>query len=216
MKKDMFGAVLKRRIKEMGYTQEEFADKVGIGYSTLKKYLSGKNLYDVELLLRFAEVLECSCDYLLGLSVSPRRENQDISNELRLSDEAIDEIRRYANAIDSDMTARRNLEVINAVVTKSMLIEAIGEYFVTSRKTQNIMLDSLSVLFDDETKKEIKQTSAVQAVDDTTKTIIPVIVALIGEMKAEYDSKIVKENQEFLFEKLKEIEQLAKQLKVGR
>jgi len=216
MKKDMFGAVLKRRIKEMGYTQEEFADKVGIGYSTLKKYLSGKNLYDVELLLRFAEVLECSCDYLLGLSVSPRRENQDISNELRLSDEAIDEIRRYANAIDSDMTARRNLEVINAVVTKSMLIEAIGEYFVTSRKTQNMMLDSLSVLFDDETKKEIKQTSAVQAVDDTTKTIIPVIVALIGEMKAEYDSKIVKENQEFLFEKLKEIEQLAKQLKVGR
>jgi len=216
MKKDMFGAVLKRRIKEMGYTQEEFADKVGIGYSTLKKYLSGKNLYDVELLLRFAEVLECSCDYLLGLSVSPRRENQDISNELRLSDEAIDEIRRYAYAIDSDMTARRNLEVINAVVTKSMLIEAIGEYFVTSRKTQNMMLDSLSVLFDDETKKEIKQTSAVQAVDDTTKTIIPVIVALIGEMKAEYDSKIVKENQEFLFEKLKEIEQLAKQLKVGR
>jgi len=216
MRRDTFGAVLKRRIKEMGYTQEEFADKVGIGHSTLKKYLSGKNLYDVELLLRFAEVLECSCDYLLGLSVSPKRENQDISNALRLSDEAIDEIRKYANAIDSDMTARRNLEVINAVVTKSMLIETIGEYFVSSRSTQNMMYDSLVGLLDEESIKMLKQSIAVQAVNDTTKTIIPIIVALIGEMKAEYDSKIVKENQDFLREKADEIKELTKVLKTGR
>ena len=71
MQKDTFGAVLKRRIKDMGYTQEEFADKVGIGHSTLKKYLSGKNLYDVELLLRFAEVLAGLMEPVLSCQVIP-------------------------------------------------------------------------------------------------------------------------------------------------
>lgn len=195
MKKDMFGAVLKRRIKEMGYTQEEFADKVGIGYSTLKKYLSGKNLYDVELLLRFAEVLECSCDYLLGLSISPKRENQDISNELKLSDEAIDAIRRYANAVEIDSIAKRSLEVINRVVTRSDFIEILGEYFVNNFSLQRKFVDAVIGRLGDEERKLLDDSIAFQDAKDVRLVFIPAIVSIIGEMKAEYDSEITREQQ---------------------
>lgn len=195
MKKDMFGAVLKRRIKEMGYTQEEFADKVGIGYSTLKKYLSGKNLYDVELLLRFAEVLECSCDYLLGLSISPKRENQDISNELKLSDEAIDAIRRYANAVETDSIAKRSLEVINRVVTRSDFIEILGEYFVNNFSLQRKLVDAVIGRLGDEERKLLDDSIAFQDAKDVRLVFIPAIVSIIGEMKAEYDSEITREQQ---------------------
>ena len=195
MKKDMFGAVLKRRIKEMGYTQEEFADKVGIGYSTLKKYLSGKNLYDVELLLRFAEVLECSCDYLLGLSISPKRENQDISNELKLSDKAIDAIRRYANAVETDSIAKRSLEVINRVVTRSDFIEILGEYFVNNFSLQRKLVDAVIGRLGDEERKLLDDSIAFQDAKDVRLVFIPAIVSIIGEMKAEYDSEITREQQ---------------------
>ena len=62
MEKATIGAILRKRIKEMGFTQKEFAEHVGIGESTLKKYMNGTHTYDYELLDRFATALECSYD----------------------------------------------------------------------------------------------------------------------------------------------------------
>ena len=92
MERDKIGAILKSRIKEKGYTQEKFAEAVGVKYSTLKKYMYGKSTYSYELLLRFAEKLECSVDYLLGQSKSPIREHHEIAEQTRLSEKAIQKI----------------------------------------------------------------------------------------------------------------------------
>ena len=60
------GTILKKRIREKGYTQEEFCEKVGIGLSSLKKYMNGKVFYSIDTLDLFAKALNCSYDYLLG------------------------------------------------------------------------------------------------------------------------------------------------------
>lgn len=91
MIKDTFGAILKREIKSKGFTQEIFAEKVGIGHATLKKYLSPKyNRYpNVELLLKICDVLDCDSDYLLGLQPHPRKETTDICSATGLSPSAV-------------------------------------------------------------------------------------------------------------------------------
>lgn len=73
MKKNIYGAILKNRIKEKGYTQAEFAYKAGISLASLKKYIRGTTVYRIDLLPEFAELLDCSFDYLLGYSRFPMR-----------------------------------------------------------------------------------------------------------------------------------------------
>ena len=53
----IIGTILKDRIKEKGYTQEEFCELVGIGLSSLKKYMNGKVFYSIDTLELFANAL---------------------------------------------------------------------------------------------------------------------------------------------------------------
>ena len=139
MKKYTLGAILKNRIKEMGYTQEDFAEKAGIGLATLKKYINGTNMYRVDLLPKFAELLECSYDYLLGYSRSPIRENSDISNELHLSDESIRIIRKMASFDEDDYNYIAYFYVLNAIIENQDLMFSLVEYVVQSRYIVNIL-----------------------------------------------------------------------------
>ena len=65
---DLFKDNLKYEIKKAGFTQEDFADKIGIGGSTLRTYLSKKNntIPDLTLLCKMCDVLNCDIDYLIG------------------------------------------------------------------------------------------------------------------------------------------------------
>lgn len=137
MEKDTFGAILKNRIKEKGYTQEEFAEKAGIGLASLKKYINGTNVYRVDLLPKFAKLLECSYDYLLGYSRSPIRENSDISNELHLSDRAIELIRKMASRDEDDYYYMAYFYILNAMIENEDLMFGLTEYLSHSQYIEN-------------------------------------------------------------------------------
>ncbi len=70
---DGISTILKKRIKEMGYTQVEFAEECGMSLTTLKVYLDEKSKirYNIETLELFSQKLNCSYDYLLGKSETP-------------------------------------------------------------------------------------------------------------------------------------------------
>lgn len=131
------GDILKRAIKERGYTQEEFADKVGIGFSSLKNYLNGTKVYNYELLIRFADVLECSYDYLLGKSNSPIREHTDVSNATGLSDEAIDKLEIYAKLDREDRYRQAFYNAMNIIICSDGLVNSISNYLVWDNKFNN-------------------------------------------------------------------------------
>lgn len=113
MKKDTFGAILKREIKSKGFTQEIFAEEIGVGHATLKKYLSPKyNRYpNVELLLKICAVLECDSDYLLGLQPHPRKETTDICSATGLSPAAIEALKIRRCGLDSGFESPDVLEL---------------------------------------------------------------------------------------------------------
>ncbi len=127
------GAILKKRIYEQGFTQEDFAEKSGIGYATLKKYLNGSIPYSIEKLETFADILDCSYDYLMGESRSPRREYLEISNELHLTDKAIDIIRKHAKNSDVFIGKKMYMVTLNAIIEKDGLLKSISDYLIGSK-----------------------------------------------------------------------------------
>lgn len=63
-----FGNRLKSLRKQSHIRQGQFADKIGIVRQSMSNYESGKHCPDIEVLKRMANCLECSVDYLLGLT----------------------------------------------------------------------------------------------------------------------------------------------------
>lgn len=56
--------------QENGYTQETFAQKVGFSRGRYANYEQGRREPDFEIVKTFADVLNCSVDYLLGTNNS--------------------------------------------------------------------------------------------------------------------------------------------------
>lgn len=129
---DKYGEILKKRIKEMGYTQEEFAEIAGISYGTLKKYLSGDSEYNRTNLIKIAKTLDCSYDYLLGESPSAHQEYHDISEQLRLSDGAIEKLLAYAERYDKDFYSQMYIKTFDAMVKTDGLIMSMADYLISS------------------------------------------------------------------------------------
>lgn len=138
MDKATIGTILRDRIKEMGFTQEEFADKAGIGLSSLKKYMNGTTAYNYELMEIFTKELDCSYDYLLGLSKSTKREFHEINEQLRLSDEAIEKLVTYAKGYDKDINSKRYIRTLDVLIKTSGLMRSLTEYMIQSRYIDKI------------------------------------------------------------------------------
>ena len=61
-----FGKRLKALREERNIKQGQFADKIGISRQSMNCYETGKSSPDTETVIRIADFLECSTDYLLG------------------------------------------------------------------------------------------------------------------------------------------------------
>lgn len=163
---DKYGEILKKRIKEMGYTQEEFSEISGIAYGTLKKYLSGDSEYNRTNLIKLANALDCSYDYLLGESPSAHREYRDISEQLRLSDSAIQKLLEYAVRYDTDFYSKMFIKTFDAFVKTDGLVISMAEYLLCSHymKETEELLNGLII---DEFKKQFNATETM--IKDSTE-----------------------------------------------
>lgn len=58
---------IKERREELGMTQTELADKLGIGQSSVASWEIGRAMPSAGNLLKLSQVLDCSLDRLMGL-----------------------------------------------------------------------------------------------------------------------------------------------------
>lgn len=124
---------MRQRIKEKGFTQAKFAEECGISHSALKKYMSGKNAYDYELLERFADKLDCSFDYLLGMSKSPRREFHEVTEQTHLSEQAIANIFKRAKYYEKEFEGRRYIKVLDLMLREEKAFSSICDFMIASK-----------------------------------------------------------------------------------
>jgi transcriptional regulator with XRE-family HTH domain len=123
------GAILKNRIRRRGFTQEEFAEKSGIGLSTLKKYMSGKAAYSIDLLETFSDLLDCSYDYLLGKSLTPKRDLHEMKETTRLTDKALEIISKQAIRYDRNKDCKRYIDTLSYIIESRDIVESLASYF---------------------------------------------------------------------------------------
>ncbi len=137
MDKAKIGAILRKRIKEQGFTQEEFAEKVGIGLSTLKKYTKGENTYNYELLEKFADALNCSYDYLLGKSKTAQKEHTEIREKINLSDKAIEILINRTKRSKSEEEQAYFMKTLELLIENEKIIDDIAYYLIINKSTGN-------------------------------------------------------------------------------
>ncbi len=58
------GYLIKRKVEEMGLTQEQFADLVCIGERGFRKWLKS-GIYDIRILCKVANIFNCSVEDLI-------------------------------------------------------------------------------------------------------------------------------------------------------
>lgn len=68
------GERMQTRMIEIGKTQAQVGKETQIGRSHINEYVKGKYAMSAEKLAKIAQSLECSTDYLLGLSDSPQKQ----------------------------------------------------------------------------------------------------------------------------------------------
>jgi transcriptional regulator with XRE-family HTH domain len=61
-----FGERIRELRKKHGLNQKELANRIGVRAATLSRYENGKRAYHWENLVRIAEEMDTSVDYLLG------------------------------------------------------------------------------------------------------------------------------------------------------
>ncbi|UOE96047.1 helix-turn-helix transcriptional regulator [Alkalihalobacillus sp. LMS39] len=70
----MFNIRLKQRRQVKGLNQEEMAYKLGITRQGYGHYETGRNEPDAKTIKKIAEILDCTTDYLYGLSDVPNKD----------------------------------------------------------------------------------------------------------------------------------------------
>jgi len=121
------GTILKKRIKECGYTQEQFAEESGISLSALKKYISDTTKYDCDIMMIFSEKLNCSLDYLMGITETPQRELQTVKDKIGLDDNVIEYLQSIHD--NNDIEANQIMtKTLNAILGDSELLNRMLMY----------------------------------------------------------------------------------------
>lgn len=94
--KYQFGNRLKSLRENKNIKQGNFAEKIGIARQSIGNYESGKQYPTIEILIKMADCLDCSLDYLLG------RTDELGSPISKLENSQLSKLRHYLNMLAND------------------------------------------------------------------------------------------------------------------
>lgn len=107
-------------------SQAQFADMLGISVAALSYYERGERIPDIIFLYKVQECFLIPDGYLLGNTNSLIKEYTDISNELSLSDKAVDRIKKYADENDYFDFENYNNNILSRLLESDELYSVIN------------------------------------------------------------------------------------------
>lgn len=130
----MLAERIKKRRKEKKLTQEYMAKKLGITRQGYGHYETGRNEPDNQTLLKIAEILDCTIDYLYGLTDIPNLNVTVAGKEITLTPEEyklFEELRKHPilfHDLASD-PEKKVKELIKLYKMKKILLEEDEEEY---------------------------------------------------------------------------------------
>ena len=168
-----------RKEKKLSFEQlsKQLAERgINISHTNLKNYeindpvhpLYGRTRsMSIEYLVAFADFYDVSVEYLLGLSNSRKREYHDISEQLNLSDGAIEELVRCkensSNEEEPQMYFTKDTVVLNDFLTSTefkTVMEKIKQSLFAYHMYQ-VTHDSISAQIREEKSEQMKEAQRV-------------------------------------------------------
>ena len=181
-------------MKERKVTQKKLALAIGVGESSLSRFLSGKTekLRD-ESVIRIARAFNVSTDFILGTTEIPDKKNYDIS-ELGLSVEAAKNL--YTGKVNANVV-NRLLESPRFAAITYMIAQYFDDTLAEGFAAQNQKISSLSAML----LGQNKTNAAVMAVREANAQKVPVyqtdltriqeaFMTAVKEVKREVDSDL--------------------------
>lgn len=96
--KYVFSKRLRALREEKQLSQDALAEKLGISRGSISFYENGTRTPDIEVFCRIASFFNVSLNYLMGLANAGKPENEEISEQIGLSDKAIDILKSKKNS----------------------------------------------------------------------------------------------------------------------
>lgn len=129
---------IKKRRKEMGYTQAELGEKLGLQASAIAKYENGRvENMKRSVIAKMADALECSPSYLIGLEDDAPSKNKDV---IHMDLRELTHIKNYRSLDDFgrdsvDMVTSREMERVKQLKKKEDIISnmEISEELIPGR-----------------------------------------------------------------------------------
>lgn len=91
----MFNEIFVNFIQLKGISAYKVAKETGISQGQMNEYKNGKRMPTTENLIKIADYLKCSIDFLLGRTGADEREIQLISDFRKLNDEGKTAVQNY-------------------------------------------------------------------------------------------------------------------------
>lgn len=107
-----FNRGFKRARKQLGLTQQEFADKYYFSLPTVKKWEQGQAIPEYNKLFELCEIFNCDLDYLFAENELPTRDLQYIHDQTGLSSNSIHSLR---NLFDENKV-NWGMDIFNAII----------------------------------------------------------------------------------------------------
>ena len=109
-------SVFAKRLKEMreskGLTRKELGKASGVDPSLISRYESGERAPTADNLLKIAKTLECSTDYLLGLTDNPQPWSNDLPESVKKQLERLQELENEVKKL------KEVIKTLNDIVDK--------------------------------------------------------------------------------------------------
>ncbi|WP_068983901.1 helix-turn-helix domain-containing protein [Lysinibacillus xylanilyticus] len=129
----MFHERLKKLRENEKITREHLASSLGITYSALSKYETGKREPDFELLQKIANYFKVTTDYLLCVSDEPSPVNHKLAG---ISDEDYNKLSAYQKEVIDFFLTRENLFFKNQPENMLDALEQFEVFYEVWKKQQ--------------------------------------------------------------------------------
>lgn len=146
---DVFKEKLKKSRINAGFSQDDLANAIGVNRATISFYEKGTRKPDIDIFIKIADALNVSCDYLLGYSNSPIREQHETKEITELSDKAIEELQVLA------IETNKNTEEIDCFNEICKLDHYTINYLLENNSKYHFFNDIGNFLFFKERNKKL-------------------------------------------------------------
>ena len=103
---NLLGEKIAKKRKDLGMTQNDFADKLMVTRQTISRWEAGTVLPDIDKIADIANLLNVSCDYLLKDEISEENKTQIIDGPGKILSEALGKkihLRFFEDETDIDL-----------------------------------------------------------------------------------------------------------------